>query len=192
MNSKNGVDSQQNFRQCLMAELDALYRTASYMTGIPDIAEDIVQDVALKAIRGQNTFRPEANFRPWIFTILRHTVADYYRSQKIQHLEVNLDEMLEHVNGDHATSSMADLNQTSIEKFFLDQIWEEEISEALRELPEEMRLAVLLVDVEEFSYRDIAEVLGWSPGSVMSRIYRGRQKLRQRLVAYAADKGYKV
>ena len=62
---------------------------------------------------------------------------------------------------------------------------------ALADLPDEMRLAVLLADVEGFSYQEIAGVLHWPLGSVMSRLSRGRQKLRQRLLTYAEYKGYR-
>ncbi len=166
--------------QCLLSELDALYRTARYLLRDAVLAEDIVQEVAFKAIHGQKTFRQGANFRPWIFSILRHAVADHYRQQRGTHATISLE--------DHDVEIPDGL---SVEGDLFEQVLDEEITLALSELSEEMRLAVLLADVEEFSYEEIARVLNWPVGSVMSRLYRGRKKLRSILRSYAECKGYR-
>jgi RNA polymerase sigma-70 factor (ECF subfamily) len=173
------AENQPDFMQSLLAELDALYRTARYLLRDPTLAEDMVQEVAFKAIHGQNTFRKGANFRPWVFSILRHAVADYYRQQRVTQPVFSLE--------DHEFEIPDD---GSVERDFLDQVMDDEIIRALSELPEEMRLAVLLADVEGFSYEEIARVLNWPKGSVMSRLSRGRQKLRTLLRCYAEHKGY--
>lgn len=134
----------------------------------------------MKAIQGQHTFRKEAKFRPWIFTILRHTVSDHYRAQGKAPPAVSLD-----------SDGVEFYDAGSLESHFLEQLWDEEVAAALADLPDEMRLAVLLADVEGFSYQEIAGVLHWPLGSVMSRLSRGRQKLRQRLLTYAEYKGYR-
>jgi RNA polymerase sigma-70 factor (ECF subfamily) len=181
MSLTNASNAKQKFGQRLLAELDALYRTARYLTGDPILAEDIVQEVSLKAIRGQDTFRQNADFRPWIFTILRNTLTDYYRRQNIQPAPLSLE-------ADDLDIPTDELPDHRLFEYVLD----EEIEQALSELPQEMRLAVLLADVEEFSYQEIATVLDWPLGSVMSRLYRGRQKLRQRLLEYARSRGYQI
>lgn len=168
-----------DFNHLLLAELDALYRTARYLTGDPALAEDIVQEVAVKAIRAKATFRSEADFRPWIFTILRHTVSDHYRWQDTHPTPLSLED-----------DDLELVVEETLDKNLFDHLLDEEVTQALAELPAEMRLAVLLADVEEFSYRDMAEILGWPLGSVMSRLHRGRQKLRQLLLTYAKEKGY--
>lgn len=174
------AENQLDFHQCLVAELDALYRTARYLLGDTNLAEDMVQEVAMKAINGQKTFRPDANFRPWVFSILRHAVADHYRRQRISQATISLE--------DHEFEIP---DGVSVERDILEQVLDEEITLALGQLPEDMRLAVLLADVEEFSYEEIARVLNWPMGSVMSRLYRGRQKLRSILRNYAECKGYR-
>lgn len=156
------------------------------MAGDPVLAEELVQEVAVKAIQGQATFRADASFRPWLFAILRHTVADYYRAKGKRPMAISLDGISLDGNG-FATPSV-----DSLENNLFEQIWDEEVANALAELPEEMRLAVLLADVEGFSYQEIANVLSWPLGSVMSRLYRGRQKLRERLGLYAEHKGYQI
>jgi RNA polymerase sigma-70 factor (ECF subfamily) len=180
MSSTADSSSEQDFKQRLLAELDALYRTARYLTGDPALAEDIVQEVSLKAIQSQHTFRRGANFRPWIFAILRHTLTDYYRYEHTHPAPISL------ALDDPEMSTPGPSSDSHIFKYVLD----EEIEQALNKLPDEMRLAVLLADIEEFSYREIAETLAWPLGSVMSRLHRGRQKLRHYLRAYARSRGY--
>lgn len=175
-------NSGQSFNQRLLEELNTLYRTARFLTGDAALAEDIVQEVSLKAIQGQSSFRQNAAFRPWIFTILRNTLTDHYRRQNSRPTTVSLET-------DEAPEPAArgnDLPDSSIFDYVLD----EEIEQALLDLPEQMRLAVLLADVEEFSYKEIAQILDWPLGSVMSRLHRGRHKLRRRLLDYAKKRGY--
>ena len=185
------LSTKQTFNEALLAELDALYRTAAYLSGDRALAEELVQEVAVKAIQGQATFRKDANFRSWLFAILRHTMADYYRKSggrptAISLEAIQLDGVCLHDNG--ATA----LREASLEQTLFDQVWDEEVADALGELPDEMRLAVLLADVEGVSYQEIATVMDWPLGSVMSRLHRGRQKLRERLLLYAEHKGYQI
>lgn len=180
MNRNGNCNTPQTFGEQLLSALDALYRTAYYMLGDAMVAEDLVQEVAIKAMQAQHTFRLGADFRPWIFTILRHAITDHYRTQGKTPPAFSLD-------SDSFTSQAA----ASLEHTVLDQLWDEEVADALTDLPDEMRLAVLLADVEGFSYQEIADVLHWPLGSVMSRLARGRQKLRQRLLTYAEKKGYR-
>lgn len=180
MNRNGATNISLSFSDQLLAELDALYRTAYYMLGDAPLAEDLVQEVAMKAIQAQHTFHRNAAFRPWIFAILRHAVADHYRAQGKTPPPLSLD-----------WDSFIPEQTDSLEQTVVDQLWDEEVADALAALPEEMRLAVLLADVEGFSYQEIAGVLHWPLGSVMSRLARGRHKLRERLLAYAARKGYR-
>lgn len=173
------MNKKHDFSASLLAELDALYRTARYLTSDGQLAEDIVQEVAMKAIRSSHTFRAELDFRPWIFTILRNTIKDYYRHQKRQ----------------PQTFSLADdevglpVYEGPDESFF-QNVLDEKIEDALAQLPEEMRLAILLVDVEGFSYQELAQTLDWPLGTVMSRLYRGRRHLKKLLRNVAENRGY--
>lgn len=179
-NSNSNSNADPQFSRRLLAELDTLYRTARYLTGDPLLAEDIVQEVSLKAIQGQAAFKKNAAFRPWLFTILRNTITDYFRRQSRRPTTLSLE-------ADDAPEVAVD---EPLDSRLLEYVLDEEIEQALQELPEEMRLAVLLADVEEFSYQEIAEVLAWPLGSVMSRLHRGRGKLRARLLTYAKRRGY--
>ncbi len=168
------------FKQELLNALDALYRTARYMIGDPQQAEDIVHDVVAKALEARHTFRRGAEMRPWLFAILRNTVADYYRRRGRQFERVAIDDL--EYDAIEAVLSLDDQ--------VLANVMDETIEKALAQLPEEMRLAVLLADVEGLSYREIAEALSWPPGTVMSRLHRGRKKLRQRLLQSSQIQAY--
>lgn len=174
-------DNLETFNQHLLTELDALYRTARYLTGDATLAEDIVQETSLKAIQGRHSFRAGARFRPWIFAILRNTITDHFRKQGRQPQIYSLDA---EESPPIMPSSMA------VDTKIFEAMLDEEIAQALADLPETMRLAVLLADIEGFRYRDIAEVLEWPMGTVMSRLYRARKKLRQRLAEYARQRGF--
>ena len=88
------MNKQNDFSASLLAQLDALYRTAYYLTRDARLAEDTVQDVALKAIKKRHTFREGGNFRAWIFAILRNTLADHFRRKKKRPVMFSLNEAL--------------------------------------------------------------------------------------------------
>ncbi len=177
--SRRTSETYQHFRRLLLAELDALYRTARYLTRDATLAEDLVHDVVVKALEKHQGFRQGAALRPWLFAILRNTVVDYYRRHGREVSSLDID--------DHQDAIP---DNVSVDERVLDGVLDEEIEEALAQLPEDMRLAVLLADVEEMSYKEIASVLGWPLGTVMSRIHRGRQKLRAALKDLARRRGF--
>jgi RNA polymerase sigma-70 factor (ECF subfamily) len=155
-----------------------LYRTARYLTGNVQLAEEIVQETALKAIQSRDTFDTTRPFRPWIFAIMRHTLQDYYRLNGRQPDMFALNE-----------DELSLYNKPSPENALLKQILDEDIEQALQQLPQEMGLAVILVDIEGFSYQELADTFNWPLGTVMSRLHRGRHKLRVQLADYAQKRG---
>ena len=174
------MNKQDDFSASLLAQLDALYRTGYYLTHDAMLAEEMVQEVALKAIKKRHTFREGANFRPWIFAILRNALADHFRRKKRLPTTFSLNDG---IHNEHAILDGPEVH-------FFKNLLDEEIEQALAALPEEMRMAILLVDVEGFSYQELAETLNWPLGTVMSRLYRGRRKLRNLLQELAQRRGY--
>lgn len=174
------MNKQNDFSASLLAQLDALYRTAYYLTRDALLAEDTVQDVALKAIKKRHTFREGGNFRAWIFAILRNTLADHFRRKKREVVTFSLNE---------ATDEES-ISEEGPDVLFFKNVLDEEIEQALKALPKEMQIAILLVDVEGFGYQELAETLNWPLGTVMSRLYRGRRKLRTQLQNLAQRRGY--
>ncbi len=178
-----------NFADEAMPYMSALYSAALRMTRNPSDAEDLVQETYLRAYRGFGGFREGTNLKAWLYKILTNTFINQYRARKRRPAESDLDEsedwaLYQRIGGLEAVEA----NLTP-EMEVLDVLPDEEVKAALESLPEQFRLAVILCDVEEFSYKEIAEILDVPIGTVMSRIHRGRKLLQKRLWTYAAEHG---
>jgi len=163
------------FETEVLASIDSLYRTALRLTGVPADAEDLVQETMLKAFRAADSFEPGTNLRAWLFTILHNTARNRVRDRIRDHVDVD-SETVERA-GDQLVQGTAE----TPESLLLRETLTPELQAAIDELPDAFRQAVWLRDVEEFSYAEIAEMLGVPVGTVMSRISRGRRMLFDRL-----------
>ena len=161
------------FEQMAVPHLPALYRVARQMAG-EHTAEDLVQETYLRAWKYFDTFDSATNCRIWLFRILRNVWIDQWRRPRLE-------------------IPVAETDGGVVEPYYdwEDNFLQTELSphmeRALSELPEEYRWAVLLADVEEFSYQEIAEALSCPIGTVMSRINRGRRMLARLLRTYAKE-----
>ncbi|MBM2809641.1 MAG: polymerase [Chloroflexi bacterium] len=167
-----------------MEHVDALYRTALRMTRNPADAEDLVQETYLRAFRFRDRFIPGSNLRAWLFKILSNASISRFRHSGHDMANTSLDEMEDFDLFAHSASQVS--AEGSAEDEALGQILDIDVRQALEELPEPFRLAVLLSDVEGFSYREVADMLDVPLGTVMSRLFRGRRILRRELQEYAA------
>jgi RNA polymerase sigma-70 factor (ECF subfamily) len=155
-----------------LSYLDSLYGTALRLTRRPADAEDLVQDTYLKAFRASAQFQRGTNLKAWLFTILHNTFRNIRRHDGRNPVAVD-SEVVEHAtNPAHEHTPEQLLTRAALDA---------DLQAALDGLPEAFRQAVWLRDVEELSYAEIAEVLGIPPGTVMSRISRGRRALSERL-----------
>ena len=168
--------------------LDALYRTALRMTRSEADAEDLVQETYIRAFRFRQQFTPGTNLKAWLFRILTNTFINSYRRRQAQPEFTELDDVDEF----SLYRKMSDLRAASAspdpETEFLNGIVDTEVKDALGDLPEKFR-SVVLLDVEGFSYKEIAEMLGIPIGTVMSRLHRGRKFLQKRLIDLAQQRG---
>jgi len=168
--------------------LDALYRTALRMTRAEADAEDLVQETYIKAFRFREQFTPGTNLKAWLFRILTNTFINIYRRRQAQPEFTELDA----VDESSLYRRMSDLKTASAsgdpETEFLNGIVDTQVKDALAELPEKFREVVLL-DVEGFAYKEIAEMLAIPIGTVMSRLHRGRKFLQKRLFDLAQQRG---
>jgi len=168
--------------------LDALYRTALRMTRSEADAEDLVQETYIRAFRFREQFTPGTNLKAWLFRILTNTFINSYRRRQAQPEFTELDGVDEF----SLYRKMSDLKAASAsaepEAEFMNGIVDVEVKDALADLPEKFRNVVLL-DVEGFSYKEIAEMLGIPIGTVMSRLHRGRKFLQKRLLDLAQERG---
>lgn len=168
--------------------LPSLYSTALRMTHNKTDAEDLVQDTLFKAYRALEQFQENTNFRAWIFRIMVNTFITGYRKAVKQPQKISFDEMEEFFLYKRLDEQI-ELQETSKESF-LDNFFDDDIKEALENLPYQFRLVVLLCDVEGFSYNEIAGIIDTPLGTVMSRLYRGRKLLQRYLWNYAKTRGY--
>jgi RNA polymerase sigma-70 factor (ECF subfamily) len=163
-----------------------MYAAAVRMTRNPADAEDLLQETYLRAYRGFSGFEEGTNLRAWLYRILTNAFINTYRKRQREPQMVSDDELeewylYEKLGGEGAESSA--------EAQVLESLPDEDVQEALADLPEQFRLAVLLADVEGFSYKEIAEILDIPIGTVMSRLHRGRRALEKRLWDVVRERG---
>jgi RNA polymerase sigma-70 factor, ECF subfamily len=164
-----------------LASLDTLYRAALRLTRVPADAEDLVQETYLKAFRAADSFRPGTNLRAWLFTILHNTARNRARDRARETVSVDSEAVERAADPGTPTPHLPTGPVETPETLLLRETLGPELQDALDRLPEMFRQAVWLRDVEEFSYAEIAEMLGVPIGTVMSRISRGRHLLYERL-----------
>ncbi len=184
-----GAASPADFDGLLRSVLDRAYGTALHLTRHRQDAEDLVQEACLHAFRAFRGFRPDSNFRAWFFRIL---VNCFYTSRRRRRNESSMDDLEDSFQLYlYARSAEVGLSGESTDpaRMALDRLAGEDIGRALEMLPEEYRVVSTLYFLEDFSYQQIAEVLGVPVGTVRSRLHRGRRMLQKRLWALAEDRG---
>jgi RNA polymerase sigma-70 factor (ECF subfamily) len=166
--------------------LNEMYAAALRLTRNPTDAEDVLQETYLRAYRGFGTFKEGTNLRAWLYRILTNAFINTYRKRQREPQTVSDDEVPEWFLYEKLGGEAA---EASAEAEVLERLPDEDVQEALAALPEQFRLAVLLADVEGFSYKEIAEILEVPIGTVMSRLHRGRRALEKRLVDVMRERG---
>ena len=166
--------------------LPSLYSSAFRLTRNASDAEDLVQETFLRAYRGFAQFEPGTNLKAWLYRILTNTFINSYRKRQ---REPQTDS-LEDTEDWYLYSRMAERGtEPSAETSVIESLPDEDVQGALSSLPEQFRIAVLLADVEGFSYKEIADITGVPIGTVMSRLHRGRKALEKRLWEVVRERG---
>ena len=169
----NDAESQSgNFEELAMPLFDSLYNFACWLTHNREEAEDLVQETFVKALKGFGSFQQGTNFRAWIYRILRNTFLTSRTGLKAT-TTVPLEE--------ETQEATLPVTSETPESILLDHANQQAIQDALDGLPVIFREVVLLCDVEEMSYQEIADTLGVPIGTVMSRLARARRALRDAL-----------
>ncbi|MGI9022341.1 MAG: sigma-70 family RNA polymerase sigma factor [Acidimicrobiales bacterium] len=180
---------QARFTELAMEHMPSLYTAALRMTRNPADAEDLVQETYLKAYRAFGTFQEGTNVKAWLYRILTNTYINSYRAKKRRPEETDIDDvenlyLYRRLGGLEGAAS-----GRSAEDEVLDHFTETDVKEAIEALPEQFRMAVLLGDVEGFSYKEIASILDVPIGTVMSRLHRGRRALQKQLYDFGRQRG---
>lgn len=170
-----------------LVHLDALMRTARRMTKSESDAEDLVQETMLKAYRFFDKFEEGTNCKAWLFKIMTNIFINNYRSRSKAPEAV----AVEDIDDGFLYGQLAkNYGVSDPEKEFFSKIFDDDIKNAIKDLPEDFRIVVVLSFLEGFSYQEIAEITGLQIGTVKSRLHRGRKLLQKSLLDYALKSGY--
>ena len=182
------LDDKRRFQEDALPLLDSLYAGALRMTRNPADAEDLVQETMLRAYRSFNRFEPGTNLKAWLFRILTNAYINVYRKRQREPQKVSQDDVEEFDLYQELKDHDPQFSATP-ETIVLDSLVDSDIIEAIDALPEQFRLAVILSDIEGFTYAEMAEIMDVPLGTVMSRLHRGRKALQKRLWDLAVERG---
>jgi len=177
---------EERFESEALPLLMGMYSSALRLTRNPSDAEDLLQETVLRAYRGFHQFQEGTNLKAWLYRILMNTFINSYRKRQREPQTVSDEEIADWYLYSKLAESGA---EPSAEATVLESLPDEEVQEALQSLPEQFRVAVLLADVEGFSYKEIADITGVPIGTVMSRLHRGRKALEKRLWEVVRQRG---
>lgn len=184
--TETDAERTERFESEALVYLDQLYGAALRMTRNPADAEDLVQETFAKAYASFHQFTPGTNLKAWLYRILTNTFINSYRKKQRQPQTSGADvEDWQLARAEAHTST----GLRSAEMDALDRMPHSAVTDAMNALAPDFRLAVYLADVEGFSYKEIAEIMGTPIGTVMSRLNRGRNQLRASLADFAREHG---
>jgi RNA polymerase sigma-70 factor, ECF subfamily len=184
--SRRDQELEARFEAEALPLLPGLYSAAFRLTRNAADAEDLVQETFLRAYRGFHQFQPGTNLKAWLYRILMNTFINTYRKKQREPQTVSDDEIEDWYLYSKMTEQGA---EPSAEASVIESLPDEDVQEALSSLPDQFRIAVLLADVEGFSYKEIADITGVPIGTVMSRLHRGRKALEKRLWDVVRERG---
>ncbi len=184
---RDNKKKQKEFNKEIIPHLDVMYNFALRLTTDPVDAEDLVQDTIVKAYRFFSSYENGTNAKAWLFRILKNSFINNYRKSSKKPQQVDYDEV-----SSYYESVRAERTETSdLENLMFRELMDDEMSIALKQLPEDFRTVVLLCDVEGYTYEEIANMLDVPIGTIRSRLHRGRNLLKTELIDYAKKRGYR-
>jgi RNA polymerase sigma-70 factor (ECF subfamily) len=193
-NSSNDTVSKQDlFEEEASPHFDSLYYMALHLTKDPSEAKDLVQDTLLRAYRFFDKYEKGTNFKAWVFTILRNLFINKYRKKKREPTKIDIEKikwlLKDEENHNQDFNIITSKDDFSFKEYI--DYFDDEVVSALKELPVDFIMPVILADIEGLPYKEIAEIMDIPLGTVRSRIFRARAFIRDRLSEYAEEMGYK-
>jgi RNA polymerase sigma-70 factor (ECF subfamily) len=182
--AKHAPDEPSSFEQDVVPYMRKLYPAALRMTRNPCDAEDLLQETFARAYAAFHQFQPGTNLSAWLYRILSNTFINTRRKAKREPAQSLLGELGEM----HVPDALLTQRARSAEEEAMDRLAESDVLRALWELPEGFSTAIYLADIEGYPYKEIAEMMGTPIGTVMSRLHRGRERLRARIKAHGRDR----
>ena len=181
------IEKHKIFEKEFMPHINSMYNFAFRLTNDEDDANDLVQDTYLKAFRFIGSFEKGTNAKAWLFRILKNSFINDYRKRSKEPNKVDYQEVETYYDSEEAagTEQTSDLRVEAVQDMIGD-----EIATALNALPVDFRTAIILCDIEGFTYEEMAKILDIPIGTVRSRLHRARQLLKDKLRKYAASMGY--
>lgn len=184
------AEERERFSALVSQHLDGLFGASLRLTRNRTKAEDLLQEMFLRAWRSFHTFRPGTNVRAWLYRILMNAYIDGYRKSEREPEVVDHEDVDEFYLYSKVHESEDFRRAGNPEEVLLANLMDADVKGALQGLPEAFRNVVILADIEGFSYKEIAEILGIPIGTVMSRLHRGRRQLQVKLWEYARRAHY--
>lgn len=175
------------FEEELLPFIDALHNFAYNLCFNTSEANDLVQETYLKAYRFIGSYQSGTNAKAWLFKILKNVYINQYRKKSRRPTAVDIDEVNVFSESDKDQRQLAYLD---LRKELFDEMLGDEVTIALNSLPVEFRTVILLCDIENFSYEEIAKIIEKPIGTVRSRLFRARNMLKEKLKNYASELGY--
>lgn len=186
MSKLTNKEKEDIFERELLPNIDALHTFAYHLTFHEDDAKDLVQETFLKAYRALDSYKPGTNAKAWLFKILKNAYINQYRKKVRRPAQVDYEDYIGYQDReDQASVDFMDLREE-----LFDNLIGDEVTSAVNSLPVDFRAVILLCDVEDFTYEEIAKIIDIPIGTVRSRLYRARNMLKEKLASYARRMGY--
>jgi len=185
---RNTTPTRWNFESGELPYRDQLYKTALKMTRSAEDSEDLLQETYLKAFKYYDRFEDGTNLKAWLFRIMKNAFINSYRKRKNRPQHLEFDELQEGFEETDALKSPG--FEANPEDELLSSEVDHEVRRALLALSHDYRMAVLLVDIQGFTYQEVADLLAVPVGTIMSRLYRGRKQMERALLSFGRRYNY--
>jgi len=180
----SSLSKSERFERTVLIHLEILYKVAMKYTSNSFDAENLVQDTILKAYKYFHYYEPGTNCKAWLMKIMHNTFINDCNKKKRRPITQNYEVI------DFSEFTYSNLEESDVENEIFSKLLDEEINEALDSMPPRYRIPVILADVQDFSYKEIADIMNVPIGTVKSAINRGRKMLRNKLINYGIRNGY--